>query len=773
MSQIVLQLDLGDDYDAARRYRRANPQVTLGDFLRVYPAAFPEHKAPAPEYLKLPVSSFQFQPVRLPRRPAAPASEDGKRALRGELDALWEEEQANELVTDIAATESKADESAHYPEAITDNEAVRIAYREEMDAIADFLRNGLSVLVACDKILTEFIYEFVCGQAGKRVVLDSAPDETQKMGQGARLEQALQGGTANPLAGLPVLIHNLKPGEVLVLRSLDLLDSPQMIELLYQRTNKGEKPQFLAFLDPSLEAKKVLTDRFAVHVSIMGLPRYVSPDGVRSGHTVTRLLTREEYARFARYDPEGLYKNVSGLNAIQFRNAMQYVGSKVAVGSAATKIYRVIRQFKISSSDEIEIPDTTFEDIGGYEQVKQQLRRIISLVAGPIEGISEKQRADLIPRGFIFHGPPGTGKTLFAKAIANEMNATIQMISGPEIMDKYVGQSENNLRRIFATARRNAPAVVFFDEFDIIDSQRSTYSDGGARANNAVVAQFLTEMDGFRQEQAVLVIGTTNRIDIIDEALLRPSRLRPIEISLPDHTGRRRVAEIHAQNFGVDRLLKDLCRHATSFLGEWEQSGGADAQRQVPAAFLEKLFAAHAPYRRRYEMEEQHGGFLREVQKFFVFLRDCGQASPGQDKGDEFVALVEEMKGRLIQLGRRYGLDFNADELPDTDATEAESWMMPMRSDLRDLFGVLLQETRRTGGLTPDALAAAVMDLVAEYTINFNNDEIRAIFQEASLEHHLEGQLVTPRYLGQKIGLIRKRRDEREAVHLSGQRGRR
>lgn len=773
MSQIVLQLDLGDDYDAARRYRRANPQVTLGDFLRVYPATFPEHKAPAPEHLKLPVSSFQFQPVRLPRRAAAPASDDGKRALRGELDALWEEEQANELVTDVADTEPKVDESAHYPETITDNEAVRIAYREEMDAVADFLRNGLSVLVVCDKILTEFIYEFVCSQAGKRVVLDSAPDETQKIGQGARLEQALQGGTANPLAGLPVLIHNLKPGEVLVLRSLDLLDTPQMIELLYQRTNKGEKPQFLAFLDPSLEAKKVLTDRFAVHVSIMGLPRYVSPDGVRSEHTVTRLLTREEHARFARYDPEGLYKNVSGLNAIQFRNAMQYVGSKVAVGSAATKIYRVIRQFKISSSDEIEIPDTTFEDIGGYEQVKQQLRRIISLVAGPIEGISEKQRADLIPRGFIFHGPPGTGKTLFAKAIANEMNATIQMISGPEIMDKYVGQSENNLRRIFATARRNAPAVVFFDEFDSIASQRSTYSDGGARANNAVVAQFLTEMDGFRQEQAVLVIGTTNRIDIIDEALLRPSRLRPIEISLPDHTGRRRVAEIHAQNFGVDRLLKDLCRHATAFLGEWEQSATTDAQRQVPAAFLEKLFDAHAPYRRRYEMEEQHVGFLREVQKFFVFLRDCGQTSAGQDKEDESIALVEEMKGRLIQMGRRYGLDFNADELPYTDATEAESWMMPMRSDLRDLFGLLLQETRRQGGLTPDALAAAVMDLVAEYTINFNNDEIRAIFQEASLEHHLEGQLVTPRYLGQKIGLIRKRRDEREAVHLSGQRGRR
>lgn len=766
MSQIVLQLDLGDDYDRARRYKRANPQVLLRDFLRVYPAVFPENKTPAPDYLELPVSSFQFQPVRLPKAEGAPDPDNHQSGLRHELDSLWEQEQTGETVD----AQKMSDEPSEYPEQLTDNEAVRIAYRQEMDAIADFLRNGLSVLVVCDKILTEFIYEFVCGQAGKKVVLETSEAETQKLGQGARLEQALQGGPANPLANLPVLVHNLKPGEVLVLRSLDLLDMPPMIELLYQRTSKGEKPQFLAFLDPSLEVKKVLTDRFAVHVSIMGLPRYVSPDGRRALHTVSQLLTREEHARFARYDPEGLYKNVSGLNAIQFRNAMQYVGSKVAPASAPTKIYRVIRQFKISSSDEIEIPDTTFEDIGGYEQVKQQLRRIISLVAGPIEGISEKQRADLIPRGFIFHGPPGTGKTLFAKAIANEMNATIQMISGPEIMDKYVGQSENNLRRIFATARRNAPAVVFFDEFDSIASQRSTYSDGGARANNAVVAQFLTEMDGFRQEQAVLVIGTTNRIDIIDEALLRPSRLRPIEISLPDHTGRQRVAEIHAQNFGVDKLLKDLCRHASEFIAEWEQSGQTNEQRRVPDAFLKRIFTGHAPYERRYEIEEQRAGFLRELQKFFVFLHDCQRASHGQEQP---AALIEQMRERVIQMGDRYGLDLRRDDVPDLDPEQAESWTMPMRSDINSLFTLLLEERSRQGGLTPETFFAAVMDLVAEYTINFNNDEIRAIFQEASLEHHLEGQLVTPRYLGQKIGLIRKRRDEREAVHLSGQRGRR
>lgn len=751
---IVLQLDLKGRSTEARRYARDNPDVPLRAFLRTYPARFWKDRAPSQKVLDLPLSAVRLQPVRIQENAGLEldVGETGS-DLRSEIDAHWEEEQRR----------SARREPEVYPETISDKEAVRIAYRQEMDAIADFLRHGLSVLVACDKMLTELIYKTVCAQAGKRVVLDTAtPEGAQQRGMGGRLDQALQGGPANPLAQLPLVIRNLKPGEVLVLRSLDLLDNPQMIELLYQRT-QGEKPQLLAFLDPSLEAKKVLTDRFAVHVPIMGLPRYVSPDGQEVEYTVTRLLTRDERARFCEYDPEGLYKNVSGLNAIQFRNAMQYVGATVAPGCKPTYIYRVIRQFKTSSSDEIEIPDTTFDDIGGYEHVKQDLKRIIALIAGPIEGIDERQRGQLIPRGFVFHGPPGTGKTLFAKAIANEMNATIQMISGPEIMDKYVGQSETNLRRIFATARRNAPAVIFFDEFDSIASQRSTYSDGGARANNAVVAQFLTELDGFRQDQAVLVIGTTNRIDIIDEALLRPSRLRPIEIGLPDHTARQRVAAIHAANFGVDRLLKDLCTLATAHLDAWHAGG------EIPQPFLDALFEAHPPYQVRYEIEEQRAGFLRQLRDFFDFVQQVRE----QGGGPSETALLDQVDERVREIGTRYGLEITGDDLPDLDAAETEAWLLPMQADIRDLFTLLVQERQKQGGLTPDAFLLAVLDLVAEYTIGFNNDEIRAVFQEASLEHHMEGQLVTPRYIGQKIGLIRKRRDEREAVHLSSQRGRR
>lgn len=763
MSKMTLSLDLGNKYEEAKVFKRDHPDRPLSDLLRHYPARFAKDKTPTEEELKLPLSNFMLLPCRFIDENECILIGDGKACrLRDELDKLWQEEQAGSF-----SHAPREEEKYQYPPDIKDNEAVRIAYRHEMRAITDFLRNDLSVLVVCDKILTDLIHGFVCSQAGKIEVLDTDRQKESRRSSGGRMDTAVQGEQNNPLAGLPGLIRNLKLDEVLVLRSLDMLDSPSLIELLYQRTQKGHLPQLLAFLDPSLEVKKVLLDRFAVHVTIMGLPRYVSLDGERQVYTVTHLLTQKERDCFHKYEPEGLYKNVSGLNAVQFRKAMQYVGTKVAAGTEATDIYRVIRQFKTSSSTEIEIPDTTFDDIGGYDHVKQQLMRIIALIAGPIQGLGEKQRGQLIPRGFVFHGPPGTGKTLFAKAIANEMNATIQMISGPEIMDKYVGESENKLRRIFATARRNAPAVVFFDEFDSIASQRSTYADGGARANNAVVAQFLTELDGFRQDQAVLVIGTTNRVDIIDEALLRPSRLRPVEIGMPDYAARQRVAQIHARRFGVDQMLTGLYNIALQWLEEWMQSGNDNASRQIPPAFLDTLFNQHSAHRKRYDMEEQRAGFLRDLQDFFGFVHKCRKETVDQGTSQIF----DQLDHHVVELGKRYGLDLTQKELPDINAVDAESWLLPMKADIRDLFNVLQQEQSQQSGRTAEALLSSLLDEVAEYTIDFNNDEIRAIFQEASLEHHMEGQLITPRYIGLKTGLIRKRRDERASVHLSGRRG--
>ncbi|MCD6533741.1 MAG: ATP-binding protein [Deltaproteobacteria bacterium] len=651
MQKIIIEIDLCERFPEARQFKRGQNEMSLREFLKIFPARFHDDFILDQTKLDLALKDIVFQPVTIPVNgtPVITGSETTSEKLGNTLDDLWSNEQKESVQSNCEQQIC----NKTFPRQLSDNEAVRCAYREEMDSISDYLRHGLSVLVTCDKMLTEYLYELVCHQAGKKPILDAARPEEMRSGLSGELDRAMQGGYSN----LPVLLRNLKTDEVLVLRSLDLVDEGATIETLYERTTAGEKPQLLAFLDPSLEVKKVLSDRFAVHIQINGLPRYPTSEksekSTEKEFTVSRLLTQLERDRFANFDPESLFKNVSGLNAIQFRNAMRYVGAKIAPQSPSKDIYREIREFKITSGSEVEIPDTTFADIGGYDHIKRQLKHAIALISGNIQDLNDEQRGKLLPRGFIFHGPPGTGKTLFAKAVANELNATIQMISGPEIMDKYVGQSENNLRQLFATARRNAPAVIFFDEFDSIASQRSVYADGGARANNAVVAQLLTEMDGFRRDQAVLVIGTSNRIDIIDEALLRPSRLKPVEIGLPDLDARRQVARIHALSFAIDTYFKNF--------SEQEDS--------------------------------------------------------------------------------------------------------PHRSDEEIRLQILMSQLEQEG-VDTEGFITALIDLVAIHSEGFNNDEIRAIFQEASLEYHLEGRVLDPHYFGQKLQSLKRHRQERHQHHL-------
>ncbi len=758
--KIKLDLDLGQDKRKAMRYTRQNPDAKLAVFLKAY-QAYGLKPLPA-SYYELPLKSFVIAPVTsksgqgVDLTPDTDPSVADSSGLGTSLDDLYQ------------SARKRFVEPSKYPKELSDSKAVQVAYRHELDQIGRFLENDLSVLIQCDKILTEHIYEYVCKIAQKTVVMDDAVPEGQQGGDRAALDRAMQGTGGGPdAATLALLIHNLKKNDVLVLRSIDILDNPFLIEILYQGTKSQKKPQLLGFIDPSLEVKQVLLNRFAIRAPIMGLPRHIQPDPKKDPvYTVTRLITAEERERFPQkgFDPEGLYKNVSGLNVVQFRDAMRYVGAVLVKDSDSRRIYDEIRQFKTSASNEIEIPDITFDNIGGYERVKQELQRIILLIAGSVSGIDERERENLIPRGFIFHGPPGTGKTLFAKAIANEMNATIQMVSGPEVMDKYVGQSESNLRQIFATARRNAPSIILFDEFDSLASQRSTYSDGGSRANNAVVAQLLTELDGFRRDQTVLVIGTTNRLDIIDEALLRPSRLKPVAIGRPDFAARQEVSHIHAQSFGVAQLLKELCQLVMEHLPTWQ-----DNNSQIPDTFLDTIFDKHPPYKLRYQTEQHQDSFRRNLQSLFSLLLQTQSEKMSADTVED--QLLDQIEEKILTIAPKYGLDLTN---PAQQEESAISILQPMQDDLQDLFTFIQQQSGASSKttFTAEKYVASVMDLIAEYTEGFNNDEIRAIFQEASLEHHLEGQLVTPRYLGMKIGLIRQRRDERQIVHLDTDRGR-
>src|SRR5699024_1120449 len=178
-------------------------------------------------------------------------------------------------------------------------------------------------------------------------------------------------------------------------------------------------------------------------------------------------------------------------------------------------------------------PSVTYEDIGGLDRELEQVREMIEL---PMRHPELFQQLGIEPpKGVLLHGPPGTGKTLIAKAVANEIDAHFETISGPEIMSKYYGESEEQLREMFDNAEENEPAIVFIDELDSIAPKRDETSGDVERR---VVAQLLSLMDGLEERGQVVVIGATNRVDSIDPALRRGGRFdREIEIGVPDQEG--------------------------------------------------------------------------------------------------------------------------------------------------------------------------------------------------------------------------------------------
>ena len=211
-------------------------------------------------------------------------------------------------------------------------------------------------------------------------------------------------------------------------------------------------------------------------------------------------------------------------------------------------------EIKISekpAKEEVKIPRVTYEDIGGLENEIKMVREMIEL---PLKHPELFERLGIeAPKGVLLHGPPGTGKTLLAKAVANETNANFYSLSGPEIMSKYYGESEENLRNVFKEAQENAPSIIFIDEIDSIAPKREEVH---GEVERRIVAQLLALMDGLEERGKVVVIGATNRINAIDPALRRPGRFdREIEIGIPDKKGRREILEIHTRGMP---LAKDV-----------------------------------------------------------------------------------------------------------------------------------------------------------------------------------------------------------------------
>ncbi len=215
----------------------------------------------------------------------------------------------------------------------------------------------------------------------------------------------------------------------------------------------------------------------------------------------------------------------------------------------------------------VQVPDIKWDDIGGLESAKQELQEAVEW---PLKYPESFEKFGVRPpRGVLIYGPPGTGKTLLAKAVANESDANFIAVKGPELLSKWVGESEKGVREVFRKARQTAPTVIFFDEIDSIASTRGGSStDSGV--TQRVVNQLLTEIDGLEELQDVAVIAATNRVDIIDPALTRPGRFdRHVKVDDPDEDARLAIFKVHTANMPLDDDvdLQVLAKRTDGFVG--------------------------------------------------------------------------------------------------------------------------------------------------------------------------------------------------------------
>jgi len=219
----------------------------------------------------------------------------------------------------------------------------------------------------------------------------------------------------------------------------------------------------------------------------------------------------------------------------------------------------------------VEMPDVKWEDVGGLDDIKEELKEAVEW---PLKYSDVFTKANTNPpKGILLYGSPGTGKTLLAKAVANESGVNFISVKGPSLISKYVGESERAIREVFKKAKQASPTILFFDEIDAIVPKRSSASTD-SHVTERVISQFLTELDGIEELKGVLVLAATNRLDLVDPALLRSGRFDlMLELPKPDQKAREEIFKIHTKNKPLAKDV-DLKRLAM----ETEGKTGADIE---------------------------------------------------------------------------------------------------------------------------------------------------------------------------------------------------
>jgi len=276
----------------------------------------------------------------------------------------------------------------------------------------------------------------------------------------------------------------------------------------------------------------------------------------------------------------------------------------------------------------IKKPHVKWSDIGGLKNAKDKLRELVEL---PLMRPDLYSSAGIKPsKGILLYGPPGTGKTLLAKAVANEANANFISVKGPELISKWVGESEKHVREIFKKAKQVAPSIIFFDEFDSISKSRG--GNFGNDSGEKVVNQLLTELDGIEELEGVIIIAATNRKDLIDPALLRPGRIDAhVELPMPNEITREEIFKVHMKNMPYEKDV-DI-KKMTKKTSGWT---GADIEAVVRFAGINSI-------KRNYNLKEA-GKLTVTREDFEVAFKDVGKDKDEFDSDGDMEKIMKRLK---------------------------------------------------------------------------------------------------------------------------------
>ena len=549
-----------------------------------------------------------------------------------------------------------------HPTQLQDRQALEIAYSRDLYWCCTKLKNQTSLLIECEKQLIPYLYMHF------RDALKEEGLSCEYLDGRTSPDGVSSGILRNMIDQITHWVRNATDSKVLVIPHLDLLvsqteqggittEAREVIPLLYENPNLT----YLAFQDPAFRFSEVIERLFPARKKLLGIDRNRLGD----------LILEKEVRKFPPDFPlQQLYQYVSGLNPIRLRQVMSRVEG-VDYPADPSRVLNQVREMTIVS--DVEIPRVHLEeDLGGYQVVKERIEKeILSLVhrRDTLESEEDLLAIDsLIPRGIIFHGPPGTGKTFFAKAMASSLNAAIQIISGPELKSMWVGQSEENLRKVFFKARQLAPSLIVFDEIDSFAGSRTQQS--GSQVGHSMVNQLLTEMDGFRKEELVFVIGTTNFLSSLDPALLRPGRFElKIEIPFPSHEDRKDIFEIYNRKLGLNLSQEELDYLIL-------KSGEMNDPVTGSSMSGDHLYSSMR-YLKRIQIREGRDQFHR--QELYLALRG-GESKVSLTGEERAVIAVHEAGHTLVALA-----------LKDASPVERVS----VDSDFSDALGYLKQKERK------------------------------------------------------------------------------